>query len=96
MEHWGLKNDRTGSGKAMETLLGPKTAIKTSKIKKNYRKLEKSGILYFPGGGPPIFPGEGCLFFWVDGLGAAILNMNGARFVKIAHLVQQLLNTLPS
>ena len=63
--HRGVKNDRTGSGKAMETLPGPKTAIKNSKIQK---MLENSKIgnfvfsrgraSYFPGGGLPIFPGR--------------------------------------
>ena len=69
-----MKNDRTGSGKAMETLPGPKTAIKNSKIPKMLEN-SKIGIFVFPGGGPPIFPGEGSLFFRVGGLGAALLNM---------------------
>ena len=39
-----MKNDRTGSGKAMEILPGPKTAIKKSKIPKN---VENSKIRIF-------------------------------------------------
>ena len=60
-----MKNDRTGSGKAMETLPGPKTAIKNLKIPK-LGENSKIGIFvfsrgrasYFPGGGLPIFPGR--------------------------------------
>ena len=44
MGHEGVKNDRTGSGKAMETLPGPKTAIKNSKIQKLVEN-SKIGIL---------------------------------------------------
>ena len=58
-----MKYDRTGSGKAMEALLGPKTAMKNSKIPKLLEK-SKIGIFvfsqgmasYFPGGCPPISP----------------------------------------
>ena len=67
-----MKYDRTGSGKAMETLLGPKTAIKKSKIPKNVEN-SKIGNFVFSGGKLPIFPGEGSLFFRVGGLSVALL-----------------------
>ena len=47
--HWGVKNDRTGCGKAMETLPGPKMAI--TKIKKSQKTIENQKIpifVYFP------------------------------------------------
>ena len=65
-----MKNDRTGCGKAMETLLGPKTAMKKSK-NKHMIENSKIGNFVFSGGEPPIFPGERSLFFRVGGLGAA-------------------------
>ena len=75
MRHEWVKNDRTGCGKAMETLPGPKTAIKNSKIQKLLEN-SKIGNFVLSGGGPPIFPGEGSLFFRVGGLGAALLNFS--------------------
>ena len=50
MGHDGVKNDRTGSGKAMETLPGPKTAIKKSKIQKMVEnsKIGIWGNIYTP------------------------------------------------
>ena len=60
-----MRNDRTGSGKAMETLPGPKTAIKNSKIQKLLENpkirifvFSRSRASYFPGGGLPIFLGR--------------------------------------
>ena len=58
-----MKNDRTGSGKAMETLPGPKTAIKNSKIQKMLEN-SKIGIFVFSRGGPPISRGGGCGGRW--------------------------------
>ena len=52
----GGKNDRTGCGKAMETLQGPKMAINI--LKKNNKKCENARIQNFL-----IFPMEGSLFF---------------------------------
>ena len=58
MGYWGVKNDRTGSGKAMETLPGPKTAIKNKQNPSIGRKFENRDFSYFPRGGLPIFQGE--------------------------------------
>ena len=48
MGHWGLQNDRTGCGKAMETLPGPKTVIKKSKIQKIIEKFKNLNFRIFP------------------------------------------------
>ena len=55
----------------METLPGPKTAIKNSKIKKMFENSKIWDFHIFPGRAS-YFPGEGSLFFWVGGLGAAL------------------------
>ena len=53
---------------------GAQNGHKKFKNPKNDRKFENREFSYFPGGGRPIFPGEGSLFFPVCGLGAALLN----------------------
>ena len=49
-----VKNDRTGSGKAMETLPVPKTAMTNAKIQ-NLSKKKNPEFDIFPGKGP-LFP----------------------------------------
>ena len=62
------KNDRTGSGKAMETLPGSKTAIKKTKIQK---MTDKSKIPNFR-----IFPGEARLFSHGNSLASELASGN--------------------
>ena len=48
MGSYSARNDRTGSGKPMETLPGPKTAIKKSKIQKMTENSQNPEFRIFP------------------------------------------------